>query len=189
MMVGAATVGGWLTGSATVVALVPMGLAWAGHVRHRRRRSRQRSARRSAAIAAVDALIQRLKAGGTLRQATGPDGVGLDAVVDDELVATTLQVLTRRGGRALPSLERLSDTLRSAHAMEREARAQAGQATASAALMVILPLAFAVALALIDDRLRTFYLWHPLGTACLAVAVALSHLGWWLMERTIEAVA
>lgn len=185
--VGAAL--GLALGSPSAAVLVPMVSAWLWHWRRRTTRARRRGSRRRAAIDDVDRLIQQLKAGGSLpTEAAGRGRATTPVLADDELVVTTLRVLAQRGGEALPSLERLSDTLRSAQAMEAEARAQAAQATASASVMAALPVVFLVALAVIDGRLRSFYLFHPLGAICLTSAVALTHLGWWLMERLIESV-
>jgi len=107
--------------------------------------------------------------------------------VDERLLSSTVAVLVERGGPALPSLERLSDTLRSAHALEAESRLQAGQATASVAALVALPSLFIAVLVAVDQRLRRFYLFETGGAVCLLSAVALSYTCWWLMQRLIKA--
>ncbi|MFV0524170.1 MAG: type II secretion system F family protein [Acidimicrobiales bacterium] len=102
-----------------------------------------------------------------------------------ELLVGTLRTLADRGGPAVPSLERLSDTVRSAHALDQELRAQAGQATASAGALTALPGLFAAAMAALDPRLASLYLRHPAGAACLVGAGLLSHAGWWWMDRLV----
>ncbi|MEM8924188.1 MAG: type II secretion system F family protein [Actinomycetota bacterium] len=164
---------------------------WAGHAVHERSRRRRADVVERSAVAAVDELIQHLKGGGSLGAAlrARADGVGTatDAPGQLQLIEVTLDVLVRRGGAALPSLERLNDTLRSANALRAEAAAQAAQATASATMMAVLPAVFVLAVAGLDGTVRAFYLGHPLGAACLGTAVGLSHVGWWLQLRMIGA--
>lgn len=102
-----------------------------------------------------------------------------------DLVVNTLLTLVRRGGPAVPSLERLNDTLRSAQWVDLEVRAQAAQATASAGALAGLPVVFIVGLGLIDGRLARFYLYNPIGAICLITAGLLSYLGWWWMQHLI----
>ncbi len=214
---------GVVVGSPTVVVGLPL-LAAGGW--HQRRSGVRR--RRSAALADelprfVDALIQRLKVGGSLAEAikatNGSEPFeatlaalrqglavgrplrealeGLVAHSDTQseptdrsgslrgfqLFATTMIVLVERGGPALPSLERLNNTLRSARWIESEVEAQAAQATASALLLAALPGVFVVALGLMDDGMADFYIKRPAGTACILVAGCLSYLGWLWMQR------
>lgn len=106
---------------------------------------------------------------------------------DDGLRLTfaTLAVLVQRGGPALPALERLDDTLRSAHWLEQEARVQAAQATTSAITLAALPVVFAGGLAVLEPDLARFYCFEPFGAACLVVSGLLSYLSWWWMHRII----
>lgn len=107
----------------------------------------------------------------------GDDGLGL--------TFAALLVLVQRGGPALPALERLDDTLRSAHWVEQEARVQTAQATTSAVALAAVPVLFAAALALLDPDLARFYCFEPLGAVCLTVSGLLSYLSWWWMHRII----
>ncbi len=158
-------------------------------------------AKQAEVIDIVDRLIQHLKAGGSLRtalQATGGERL-LDEVSapvtsnpgrpgpgpELRLFTTTITVLVERGGPALPSLERLSDVVRSSHALRAELDLHAGQATASVAALVALPGMFIGGLILIDDSLRRFYLFELGGTVCLLGALTLSYAGWWVMHRLI----
>ena len=102
------------------------------------------------------------------------------------MVIGGLALLVERGGPAVPALERLADTLRSAQAVEGEVRAQAAQATASATALAVLPGLFAVGAASLDRGLARFYLGEWAGAGCVGVAGALSWAGWWWMQRLIE---
>ncbi len=111
--------------------------------------------------------------------AAGPDRSGVT------LLVRTLLVLVQRGGPALPALERLDDTLRSARWVEQETAAQASQATASALALAALPGLFVAVLALLDADLARFYAFHPLGAACLVLSALLAYAGWWWMHRIV----
>lgn len=111
----------------------------------------------------------------------GPGGSGSDVA----LLIRTLLVLVQRGGPALPALERLDDTLRSARWVEQETAAQASQATASALALASLPALFVVVLGLLDADLARFYAFHPLGAVCLGGSALLAYAGWWWMQRII----
>ncbi len=101
------------------------------------------------------------------------------------LTLNTLWVLVQRGGPAVPALERLNDTLRSAQWVEQETTVQASQATASALALAGLPALFVAALVALDHRLARFYGFEPLGAVCLITSGLLSYLGWWWMHRII----
>ncbi len=103
-----------------------------------------------------------------------------------ELVVTALTVLLVMGGPAASALDRLSDTLRLAVGARDEARAQAGQASASAALLAALPVAFGAVVALAEPAAADFYARSWLGAACVGVAAALAASGWWWMEWVID---
>lgn len=111
------------------------------------------------------------------------------ATASHEAVAitmSTLLILVQRGGPALPALERLSGTLRSAAAVEEEVTVQTSQATASVLALAGMPVLSAVALTLLDHRLARFYLREPLGAACLLFAASASYTSWWWMHRIIR---
>lgn len=103
-----------------------------------------------------------------------------------DLLVDTIDVLVLRGGPTLPSLERLNDTIRSAEWVEAEVRLQAGQATASAVVLTGLPLLFAGGLAALDHRLARFYLYDPVGAACLLTAGVLAYGGWRWMAQLVR---
>lgn len=125
----------------------------------------------------VEASLERVRAGSA---GAGERPPGID------LLVITISVLVRRGGAALPSLERLNDTLRSAEWIAQEVRTQSGHAVASALLMAALPAVFVAGLASIDRRLARFYAFDIGGAACLIGAGALSYAGWWWMTRIVR---
>jgi Flp pilus assembly protein TadB len=185
---------GLVVDSPALVGGGPLGTGLWWHRRGLMARAAAEAIARSELIELVDVLIQHLRSGGSLRAALGASGVTIDegssgrAVVGDEgLLVATVTVLVDRGGPALPSLERLSDVLRSNQALRAELMLQSGQATASVALLVLLPAVFVVALAGADARLRHFYLFEAAGATCLLVAALLSYGGWWTIHRLIGA--
>lgn len=198
VVVAAGIIVGLRSGSPTVLLGVPLGGAVAWHASGELSRRREVRSHREALIVEVERVIQRLKAGRSLASAVDESTViGRHAELDDSpralgadehLILATFEVLRRRGGAALPSLERLNDTLRSSAALALETEAQAAQATASALVLAALPGLFIVALAGFQPSLRAFYLHDPLGTACLLVATLLSYAGWSVMHRLIGSV-
>lgn len=115
------------------------------------------------------------------RRSAGDDPPALDAFVD------AIAILHGRGGPALPALERVDDTLRSARAIEAEVEVGAGQAMASAALLAALPAVLIVGLSALDARLAAFYLSDPVGTVCVATTGMLSYGSWWWMTWLVRA--
>ena len=101
------------------------------------------------------------------------------------LLVGTLQMLVRRGGPALPSLERLGDTLGSSQALDAEVQTQAAQARASASVLVALPALFIGLVTALDGDMARFYLFHPLGGVCLLAAAGLAYVSWWWMDAVI----
>lgn len=149
---------------------------------------------RAAADAGAGLELALVRAAGTRGGGAGPGSPvapGADRKgahgSDVALLVLTLLVLVQRGGPALPALERLDDTLRSARWVEQETAAQASQATASALALAALPALFVTVLALLDADLARFYAFHPLGAACLAGSAALAYAGWWWMHHIVTA--
>ncbi len=222
VVVVAAAVAGFVVKSPALVVVPALGLAAA---KHWRRSSTVEQARQQVIDDLppfVDAVIQQLKAGGSLSQAlqttngtdaierhlrpfrlavssgasVGPALRRLQSSVEMTanqapgllLVINAAVVLTERGGRALPSLERLNDTLRSAQWIESEVRTQAGQAMASAVVLAALPAIFVIGLTVADRRLAQFYLRSTMGSGCLVAAGIGSYGGLWWMRRLIRTV-
>lgn len=98
------------------------------------------------------------------------------------LIAVTLDVLASNGGPAVPALRRLRHTLIGRVHRRHRSEAQAASVLASAALLVVAPVLFAVLLAGAEPDLARFYGRELLGAACVAASVVLSALGWWWIQ-------
>lgn len=89
------------------------------------------------------------------------------------LVAAALALASEAGGSVASVLDGVSDTLRDRVALDREVAALSSQARASAAVLVVAPVAFAVLAATADRRVADVLLGRPIGWACMAAGVAL----------------
>lgn len=133
-------------------------------------------------------LVRRVRAGSSVQGA-------LDAWVAERgdaaarLLADALAISASTGGSPLRAVDAVIDAVRERSALQREVRALASQAQASAVVLVVLPVAFAVAIAAIDARVRTFYVGSPLGLVCLVAGGALDVVGGRLMLRLVRSVA
>jgi tight adherence protein B len=126
-------------------------------------------------------------------------GVPLEASLDQlaaeepyaetQLVVAALAIAADAGGRAAPAVESVSATLRERAGAAQEVLAQSVQARLSAAVIGVLPLAFAVWCITTDDRAAAFLLTTPGGWACAATGLALLVLGAWWMRRIIGSAA
>ena len=133
-------------------------------------------------------LVRRLRTGAGVQQA-------VDAWVDEDgdpargLLADALAISSATGGSHLRAVDAVIDAVRDRAALEREVRALASQAEASAVVLVLLPVGFALAVAAFDPRLRAFYLGLPLGPACIAGGLVLDACGAFVMLRLVRAVS
>lgn len=194
--------------SPLIVVMAPtMVIIW--ETRQRRAASKRASRDRAEkAIDQVDCIIQHLKGGHSLGRAVAQTyppvakavsaGIGMGDSIDRiqagqhpqiRLVAATLKLLMHRGGPAMESMERLSDTLRSARRVDLEVATQATQATASATALAALPVVFAVLLALVNRQMALFYLFDPLGAGCAWISAVISFAGWMWMQRLISSAS
>jgi tight adherence protein B len=89
------------------------------------------------------------------------------------------------GGSVASVLDGVTDTLRDRIALEREVAALSSQARASAAVLVVAPVVFAVLAAVADPRVARVLLGSPLGWACLAAGAALDGVGALWMARLV----
>lgn len=103
-----------------------------------------------------------------------------------QLVVGALVVAEEAGGRAGPALDGVAATLRARAAVADEARALAGQARASAAVLVGLPVVVAVGGAAADRRVAATLLGTPWGLGCIALAVVLDGAGALWMQRIVS---
>jgi tight adherence protein B len=107
---------------------------------------------------------------------------------DRRLVADALAIATDIGGSQVGALDAVVATLAERQALGREIRALASQATASALVLVLTPLGFAVAVAVLDERVRRFYVGSALGPACVLGGLLLDAVGGWWMLRLVRSV-
>lgn len=105
------------------------------------------------------------------------------------LLAGALALASTTGGSRRQALDGVAATLRDRQALGREVRALGAQARASAAVLVATPLAFSVAVSLLDGRIGSFLLGSPLGWACVTGGLALDLAGGWWMHRLIRSVS
>lgn len=121
--------------------------------------------------------------------------VSLERMLEDEqengttsalrLLAIAVVVLVESGGPAGPAIERLSEMLRARQAGLDEVRTQASQANASAAVLAVLPLVFALLLAGADHRIARFYFSSLLGAACIVGSLLLVAAGWTWIQKMV----
>jgi tight adherence protein B len=133
-------------------------------------------------------LVQRVRAGAAVQ-------VAIDGWVDEQmdpsarLLADALAISASTGGSHLRAIDAVIDAVRDRAALQREVRALASQAQTSAVVLVLLPVAFAVAVAVVDPRVRDFYVGSPLGPACIVAGLVLDLAGAGIMLRLVRAVA
>jgi tight adherence protein B len=123
-------------------------------------------------------------------------GVPLVEVIDDwaanvpgegvRLAAAALALSAELGGAAARSLDGVAATLRDRNGLRREVRALSSQARASAVVIGVAPLAFAVVAGSLDRRTIDFLLHTPAGIACLVFGVLLDGLGALWMHKLAE---
>lgn len=104
------------------------------------------------------------------------------------LAATVLVLAATAGGRAALALDGVAATLRERVELQREVRAQASQARASAAVMLALPPGFLVVSATIDPSVLGVLFGSPLGWACLVMGTGLDLAAAVWMHRIVQGV-
>lgn len=133
-------------------------------------------------------LVHRVRAGAAVHDA-------VDAWVGEErdpaagLLADALAISAATGGSHLRAVDAVIEAVRDRAALQREVRALASQAQTSAVVLVLLPIGFAVAVALADARVRAFYAGSVLGVACVVGGCVLDLLGAVIMVRLVRSVA
>lgn len=133
-------------------------------------------------------LVRRVRAGASLAAA-----LDLWAAEDDDhsvgVLRDALAISTTTGGSHIRAVDAVIAAVRERSALQREVRALASQARASAVMLVVMPVGFAVTVAVLDPRVRAFSLGSPGGLGCIAVGLALDVAGAWIMARMIRRVA
>ena len=104
---------------------------------------------------------------------------------DLELATTALALGARAGGEVGRALDRVAATLRERRELRGEARALATQARASAGVLTIAPIAFALLVSAIEPGVIGFLVATPAGLACLLIGLALDGLGALWMARIV----
>jgi tight adherence protein B len=104
---------------------------------------------------------------------------------DLELAATALALGARAGGEGGRALDRVAATLRERRELRGEARALATQARASAGVLTVAPIAFALLVSAIEPGVIGFLVTTPAGLACLLIGLALDGLGALWMARIV----
>jgi len=101
------------------------------------------------------------------------------------LTAAALSLAAEAGGSVAVVLDGVNDTLRDRIALDREVAALSSQARASAAVLVVAPMAFAGLAASADHRVAAVLFGRPLGWACLAGGALLDGVGALWMARLV----
>ena len=99
------------------------------------------------------------------------------------LAGAALGLSAELGGAAARSLDSVAATLRDRNAVRREVRALSSQARASAVVIGVAPVAFAVIAATLEPRTIDFLLRTPAGMTCLVLGVVLDGVGAAWMHR------
>lgn len=102
-----------------------------------------------------------------------------------QLLADGLGIASTTGGSQVAALDSVARVLRERSELRREVAALAAQARASAVVVVAAPVAFAAVVALVDARIRAFFLQGAAGPACIVLGVALDLVGAMWMRHLI----
>lgn len=102
------------------------------------------------------------------------------------LAGAALAVAATVGGPGARAIDGAAASLRDRLAADAEASALATQAQASALVLTVAPLGFAVLLTSLDPTAARFLLGTPAGWACIALGLGLDGLGAWWMTRLVR---
>lgn len=125
-----------------------------------------------------------LKQGRSLRDAVD-EWRTEDELPNRHLTATALDLASSTGGASARVLDGVAASLRERVALEREVAALSSQSRASAAVLVVAPVAFAAAAAMFDHRILDVLVGRPIGWACMGLGLGLDALGAVWMSRLI----
>lgn len=130
----------------------------------------------------ADALVVAVERGAPMTTAFS-QWVNRSATAPRRLAATALSLVAETGGVPGPLVDAVAQTLRERDHIEREARALATQARASAAVIAVAPVAFTVIAATVDPEVASFLFRSPIGITCLVVGLGAEGFGAWWMAR------
>jgi tight adherence protein B len=111
-----------------------------------------------------------------------------DAVPSKILVGTALRLATDAGGAVATVLDGVAESLRDRLHLDREVAALASQARASAVVLLVAPIGFAILMAGADPRVAGFQFGSPIGWLCCALGLMLDGVGAFWMSRMIARV-
>lgn len=131
---------------------------------------------------ALGPVLQGLAAGDRLDAALQRVGSDDEAL---RLVLVTIGLLAATGGPAADTIERMGENVRSVVAGQEEAKALAGQGTASAVVLAVLPALFALLAGLSDEALAQFYVSEWGGAVCVTASMLLSGASWFWMDALL----
>lgn len=106
---------------------------------------------------------------------------------DRILLADAWAVAGTTGAGIAPALLRAGDTLRERRALELEITALTAQARLSARVLTIVPVGFAIFVALLDDRVAAFLLTTAAGHVSIVIGLLLAWCGSRWMRHLVEA--
>jgi Flp pilus assembly protein TadB len=163
----------------------------------------------------LESIIRRLRSGSSLRAAVVAascdsadpvdralaaslvDGVSLTTALDTwmsegatsrVLVGTALRLAAESGGAVASVLDGVAESIRDRRHLDREVTALASQARASAMVLIVAPIAFAMLMATVDPRVARLQFGTPLGWCCCIVGLILDLAGGFWMSRMIGRV-
>lgn len=131
-------------------------------------------------------LAASLAEGGSLRSAL--DIWTREATASRILAGTALRLAAESGGSVASVLDGVAESIRDRRHLDREVVALASQARASALVLIIAPIVFAVLMATIDPRVARVQFGSPLGWCCCVVGLLLDLAGAFWMSRMIGRV-
>jgi tight adherence protein B len=137
--------------------------------------------------AELAAIARDAKQGGSLTEALDRWGA-LRRQRDVRLAAAALALVAETGGAPARTLDAVAATLRERSAVEREVRALATQARASAGVVAVAPLVFVAMMALVDPSTGAFLLGTRAGLLCLTAGLVLDGAGGLWMRQITRSV-
>ena len=130
----------------------------------------------------ADAVVHGAAVEAALARWAGAVGASRDVA----LAGTALALGGRAGGEVARALDRVAASLRERRELRAEVRALATQARASAGVLIVAPLLFALLVSAIEPGVAGFLLTTPAGLACLAAGLGLDALGALWMARIVQ---
>jgi tight adherence protein B len=174
-------------------------------------RRRQRADRRIPLL--LDRVVRQLRSGATIpialqrvgRESPDPDSRRLaeelrrgrplvgalgswrseDPMPNRQMASVALELAASAGGASARVLDGVAESLRDRVALEREVSALSSQARASAVVLVVAPVGFAICAAMFDHRILDVLVGRPVGWACMVLGLALDLVGAAWMAKMI----